>query len=93
MTEVGSQFLKGKIVIKLRFTFFVFVTLFIALAKENKLGNFLFPAEVGESGAKLIESAPTASVWHIHQNGEDAYEIPNEANFENLSKFKPKSDT
>ena len=48
------------------------------------MGNFLFPAEVGESGAKLIESAPTASVWHIHQNGEDAYEIPNEANFENL---------
>ena len=68
------------------------VTLFIALAKEKKLGNFLFPAEVGESGAKLIESAPTASVWHIHQNGEDAYEIPNEANFENLSRFKPKSD-
>ena len=47
---------------------------------------------MGESGAKLIESAPTASVWHIHQNGEDAYEIPNEANFENLSRFKPKSD-
>ena len=67
MTEVGSQFLKGKIVIKLRFTFFVFVTLFIALAKENKLGNFLFPAEVGESGAKLIEiHRPKMEFVEIH---------------------------
>lgn len=57
---------------------------------EN-LGNFLSPQEVGEAGVKLIESASTASVWHIHQKGEEAYEIPDESSLENL--FKHKKET
>ena len=52
------------------------------------LGNFLSPAEVAEAGAELVESAPTATIWHIHQKGERAYEIPDEANYENLFKHK-----
>ena len=55
------------------------------------LSNFLSADEVGESGAKLIESASTASVWHIHQKGDEAYEIPNEASYENLFKHKKNS--
>ena len=42
------------------------------------LGNMLCTDEVGEAGAKIIETASTASIWHIHQKGESAYEIPNE---------------
>lgn len=44
----------------------------------NQLGNFLTAEEVGEAGAQLIETASTATVWHIHQNGEAPYEIPNQ---------------
>ena len=42
------------------------------------LGNMLSTDEVGEAGAKLVETASTASVWHLHQNGEAPYEIPNQ---------------
>ena len=52
------------------------------------LGNFLDPQEVGEASAELIEKAESGSVWHLHQKGEKAYEIPNEMNYENLFKHK-----
>ena len=55
------------------------------------LGTFLDTAEVAEAGAKIIETASTASVWHIHQKGEEAYEIPNEVNYPNLFKHKPEN--
>ena len=42
------------------------------------LGNMLSTDEVGEAGTKLVETASTASVWHLHQKGETAYEIPND---------------
>ena len=45
---------------------------------EDQLGKFLTPEEVGEAGAQLMKTAPIASVWHLHQNGEAPYEIPNQ---------------
>ena len=45
---------------------------------EDQLGKFLTPEEVGEAGAQLMKTASTASVWHLHQNGEAPYEIPNQ---------------
>ena len=45
---------------------------------EDQLGKFLTPEEVGEAGAQLMKTASTASVWHLHQKGETAYEIPND---------------
>ena len=55
------------------------------------LGNMLSTDEVGEAGAKIIETAKTASVWHIHQKGETAYEIPNEReSLADVLKFQPK---
>ena len=55
------------------------------------LGNMLSTDEVGEAGAKIIETAKTASVWHIHQKGESAYEIPNEReSLADVLKFQPK---
>ena len=45
---------------------------------EDELGNFLTSDEVGEAGAQLIKTASTATVWHLHQHGEEPYEIPNQ---------------
>jgi hypothetical protein len=57
---------------------------------DGDLGMALTPDEVGEAGVKLVGTAPTASIWHIHQHGEEAYEIPNEASFANLLKHQRK---
>ena len=37
----------------------------------------------------LIENASTASIWHLHQKGDQVYEIPDETGYENLFKHKP----
>jgi hypothetical protein len=55
---------------------------------DEALGIIMNADEVGEAGVKLVETASTASIWHIHQHGEEAYEIPNEASFANLLKHQ-----
>ena len=57
---------------------------FLSGQLSNSLSNFLSSDEVGEVGAKLVESASTASVWYLHESGEEAFEIPNDSSYENL---------
>ena len=61
---------------------------FLAGQLSHSLSNFLSPDEVGEAGAKLVESATTASVWYLHEGGGEAFEIPNESSYENIFRHK-----
>ena len=51
--------------------------------------NFLSTLEVAQASIHLIENAVTASIWHLHQKGDQVYEIPDETGYENLFKHKP----
>jgi hypothetical protein len=61
-----------------------------SMLEKGDLGIEMTSDEVGEAGVKLVETASAASIWHIHQHGEDAYEIPDEASFANLLKHQKK---
>ena len=64
-------------------------TQFLESLGENET-NFLSTQEVAQAGVKLIEDASTASVWHLHQKGDEVYEIPDETGYENLFKHQKK---
>ena len=64
-------------------------TRFLESLGENET-NFLSTLEVAQASIHLIENASTASVWHLHQKGDQVYEIPNETGYENLFKHRPK---
>ena len=63
-------------------------TQFLESLGENET-NFLSTLEVAQASIHLIENASTASIWHLHQKGDQVYEIPDETGYESLFKHKP----
>ena len=52
--------------------------------------NILSIDEVGEAGVKLVadSNVKSGSVWFIHMHGEEPFEVPDKATWDNLLKYK-----